>query len=489
MSSSLHDRLLRQIAKWNLNEVPDVGQPHAKGFRYTVGRHSDGSYGRFWVGSPRSDAQQRAFAYRACWVATVNAGGTSWTPEGLDRAREHGEERVRLLREFVLSMQQQATFLEGAASEQRAGIAATLSEVAAPGDVDAPQPSPPARQASSGEATLYQAIEAYIESLKEKRRSQSHKWRADQVVRRGLKALREDCPLSSIDYLWLDRLCDYYKGRPKSLKGKRRNRKPIRPQTVKTTLQYLRQFLMWVDDTGFGGWEGPRKLTKPFRVRLDELLTPAEVRQCGSIRQFDVPTLVKLYRAGNDYQRSIMLTALFVAGTQQELAVLEKSEFDLDDGMLHHYRNKTRIEGWFWLPPELVVLLRAEFKKHRRKPLAFYTAQGGPLVTYRDGKLVSDSVRQMWGDLREAAEVPEALSFKFLRKFVADWMTRRGGEEMGQIALSHSPQSVLAKNYTNARDFDAFNNLQVAMHAELKDAGMFDEGERPAQVALRLAAG
>ena len=43
------------------------------------------------------------------------------------------------------------------------------------------------------------------------------------------------------------------------------------------------------------------------------------------------------------------------------LAVLEKAEFDLDAGTLLHYRNKTKIEGRFWLPPELVELLREEF--------------------------------------------------------------------------------------------------------------------------------
>lgn len=489
MSSSLHARFVRQISKWNLNEVPDVGQAHAKGFRYTVGRLADGGYGRFWVGSQRSEAQQRAHAYRACWVAIVRGGGTSWSPAALEKAREHGDERVRVLRGFVSSMEGHAAFLEKAASDQRASIALTVPETAAGGDRRMLQPSDGGSASASGEATLYQAIDAYIESLKGKRRAQSHTWRAEQVVKRGLKAVRGDCPLSSVDYLWLDRLCDYYKSRPKSLRGKPKNRKPISPQTVKTTLQYLRQFFVWVDDTGFGGWEGPRKLTKPFRVRLGDLLTPAELRQAKTIQQFDVSTLVTLYHAASDHQRAIILTALFTAGTQQELAVLEKGEFDLDAGTLRHFRNKTRVEGRFWLPPELVTLLRAEFEEHRTKPLTFYTAQGGPLVTYRDGKLVSDSVRQMWDDLRETAGLPDALPFKYLRKYVADWMTRRGGDAMGQVALSHSRQSVLAKNYTSARDFEAFNGLQVEMHSEFVSAGMFADGKQRPRVTLRLAAG
>ena len=126
-----------------------------------------------------------------------------------------------------------------------------------------------------------------------------------------------------------------------------------------------------------------------------------------------------------------------------------------------------------------MTLLRAEFGGHRREPLAFYTRRGSPLVTYRDGKMASDAVRQMWDDLRVRAEVPEALSFKYLRKFVADWMTREGGEAMGQVALSHASQTVLGKHYTTVRDFAAFNDLQRRLHAELTTAGLFTAASNP----------
>jgi hypothetical protein len=49
--------------------------------------------------------------------------------------------------------------------------------------------------------------------------------------------------------------------------------------------------------------------------------------------------------------------------TQKELAVLEKQEFDLANGILADYRNKTQVLGTFWLPSELVTLLRAEFAR------------------------------------------------------------------------------------------------------------------------------
>jgi hypothetical protein len=45
---------------------------------------------------------------------------------------------------------------------------------------------------------------------------------------------------------------------------------------------------------------------------------------------------------------------------------------------------------------------------------------------------------------------------------------------MGQVALSHARQTVLAMNYSTARDFDAFIRVQQQMYAELKAAKMFD---------------
>ena len=471
------NRLRQQLADAKIGILPDVGAPHAKGYRFTLGKHGDGTPARFWLGHHRTEAQHRASCYLALWADLAEAGQAHWTDELVAKARELGDQKVALVRRFVADMQQHASDVDRQGREQRHRIALTMPE-AAPHVTAVGVVSVSGRSAAAaGTKTLYEAIDAYLASLRGKRRSESHKWRAEQVLRTTLKGIRDDCPLASIDYLWLDGLCDHLKARPLSKKGKPANRKPISPQTVKTTLQYLRQFFVWVDDTGFGGWQGPHKLTKPFRVRLDDLSTPAELRRASTIEQFDVQTLVALYRAANDHQRAVMLTALFTAGTQQELAVLEKSEFDLDAGTVHHFRNKTRVEGRFWLPPELVILLEGEFQKHPGEPLAFYTAQGRPLVTYRNGKLVSDAVRQMWTDLRARAGVPDALPFKHVRKFVADWMTREGGETMGQVALSHARQSILAKNYTSARDFDAFNKLQRGMYAQLTRAGMFEGGQ------------
>ena len=464
------NRLKDLLGTLSVGRKIDLGRPHEKGYRLCIGRTIAGQQARFWLGHDEAEAQQRARAVVEMFSIMVADGVADWTPDLVKTAKEAGERRVSLFRRVSTEFSTEATRRELDAVKYRqhadsfAGRPLTTAVTIAPAVVDAPVASP----------TLYAAIRAYLDALKAKRISDVHRWRAEQVLERSLKGVRADMPIAKVDFAWIDALCDHFKSRPTSQKkNKAGRRQPISAETVKTTLSYLRRFFVWIDDTGFGGWEAPRKLTKPFSVRIDDLRTPAETRASKAIRQFDVPTLVKIYRAGSDYQKAIILCALFTAGTQKELAVLEKDEFDLDAGVLSHFRNKTGVEGRFWLPPELVTLLRVEFRKHRKMPLAFYTTHKSPLVTFKDGKLASDAVRQMWDDLRVKAEVPDALSFKFVRKFAGDWMLRHGGEAMGQVALSHAPTTVLARHYSSSRDFDTFNGLQRQMHAEFVAAGMF----------------
>lgn len=125
------------------------------------------------------------------------------------------------------------------------------------------------------------------------------------------------------------------------------------------------------------------------------------------------------------------------------------------------------------LPPELVKLLRTEFTARPDDDLVWRTEEGNPLVRNRADGQASDSVRQFWDELRERAKVPDALSFKYLRKFLADYCDRHGGEEIGAVAMSHSRRTVLARNYSTGRPFARFHELQRQMYRELSDGGMF----------------
>lgn len=438
-----------------------------KGFRVTVGKTNDGRYRTFWLGHNRAIAEHHADLLKAGWQRVKDEGGEVWSDRILEniafwvghfkRSIEKAKAQRQAGLEYIEQMRREM-------DEEAAEDAAIYGDAVGAEEATQPEESP----ADAG-PTLYGAITAFVTHLKGKRTSDKHKHRAKQVLEVNLKHVRQDCPLSDIDFVWIDSLCDHFKGRPANQK----DGQPLSPTTVKNILTYLRLFFVWLDDTSYGKWEAPRKLLKPFKVRIDDLKTPKELREIKQIDQFDMATLVKLYKAGSDHQRSIMLMALFTGATQQELAVMEKSEFDFDAGTLTHHRNKTGVKGVYWLPPELVTLLKADFAKRPNDPLAYRTAEGNALVTFIDGRQTSDAVRQSWDDLRDAAEIPDALSFKYLRKYLADWMTEHAGEEMGQTALSHAPQTVLGRNYTDARPYARFNKLQKQMHREFTAAGMF----------------
>src|SRR5205807_48842 len=114
-----------------------------------------------------------------------------------------------------------------------------------------------------------------------------------------------------------------------------------------------------------------------------------------------------------------LLVGLFAAQGQSELASVRRDEFDLAAATFTHRRNKTGQKGVYWLPPELVKLLRAYFRDHPSggADVAFRTRDGQPLVT--DG---SDAVRQAWDDWRRRAKVDRpGLGFYSFRRFFGDY--------------------------------------------------------------------
>lgn len=422
-----------------------------------------------WLGRDPEHALYVAFTVRKRWQLVQRSGRDRWDTEDLAAIKAFVAQGGQLFAEAAERIARQRRELD---EQERALRAMTFAvpNARSLATSDGTSLKPPAPSPPPPAPTLYKAIEAYLDSLKQRPVSEGHRERAAQILNLNLKSARKDCPLEQVDFAWLDGLANYFKGRPKSLK---RGKKRISAETAAIILRYLKTFFVWLDDASWGGWQGPRKLAKLFRCTPTDLMTPVELKEAGTIKQFDVETLRKLYAAGNDFVRCCMLLGLFAGCTQQELSVLEKSEFDLDAATLHHFRHKTRVEGRFWLPPELVELLRKRFAKRKRDKLAFRTPEGNALVTFKNGRKAADAVRRSWDELREQPELADALSFKYLRKFLADWMTRNGGDEMGQIALSHSRKTVLAKNYTTARQFQKFSLLQQQMYRELGEAKVF----------------
>ncbi|HEX8522037.1 MAG TPA: hypothetical protein VF669_07255 [Tepidisphaeraceae bacterium] len=236
-----------------------------KGFKKMIGwtRNESGKKQPkiWWLGHVEQQARELASLLNTFYLTQVDEGMSEcWDEDALFTATEIiGVRRTvwqQVLDDARRVLEQQK---DSGGSDTKGGRRAAVSAVP---------------KQSAGEKTLYQAITAYTEHLKGKRKSDRHKQRATQVVEVNLKRVRKDCPLSLIDFVWIDSLCDHFKGRPKNLK----DGKTLAPASVKNILTYLRLFFTWLDDTEFGGWQAPRKLLKCFRLRVADLMTPAELR-------------------------------------------------------------------------------------------------------------------------------------------------------------------------------------------------------------------
>lgn len=455
----------------------ELSKHPTKGYRISIGYYATPEGKRsprvFWLGQAKRHAEDLADLVRYAYRELVQSTGhTDWTAEAIEQTKT-GIERMRAGHK---------DYLRGAINRvEQAGLRV----------IDGPKPTPQAKHIRSQAAepakgkTLYEAIAAYQESLKGKNTSESHKIAVRYALEGRLKKARPDIAIESIDYAWIDSLCDFFKARPVTRSGTK-----MAAASVTHTMTYLRAFFVWCDDVEFGGWIAPRKLLKPFRVTVAELMTPAELRASATIEQFDLVTLRKLYQAARPRVRAWMLAGLFTGATQAELAVMERAEFDLPNAKLSHIRNKTAVAGEYWLPAELTRYLAKQWKKQPADTLAFRTGDGRPLVSFQNGKKVGDAVRQSWARLRKTANVPDALSFKFLRKYLADWMMRAGGEAFAQVALSHSRTSVVRRHYTTSQNYARFHELQQQMYAELVAAKLFQPftPEELEQMARKTAA-
>jgi integrase len=292
---------------------------------------------------------------------------------------------------------------------------------------------------------------------------------------------RRDVPLNEIDRLWLEAVCDHIHSRPLSRKVDRATgkRKPIDPYTVKTVLQHAWQAFDWIDSASdadtFGGWELPKKAERLFIVGVAKLMTkPERDRHSDGPDQIAFPELVALYHAidpANTLHKIILLMGIFTAQGQSELSHAMRCEFDLKRARFVHRRNKTGQQGEYWLPPELVQLLKGYFAwvPTDRDDTAFFTAGGNRLVSE-----TSDAVRQAFDDWRIRAKINRTgIGFYACRRLLGDLAKRAGGKELRAAALAHAGSDVGDRHYSNHRDFGRLQRVARKLYQNLRAAGMF----------------
>lgn len=453
-----------------------------KGYRLTSGWYIKDGKKRpkvFWLGQDENNAHLTANTVR-WYQPVVSAAGEGWTAFWVTQLKASNP--LEIIRRRFAEAEQTRQLL---APHLAADVVVQPPTQSGNALNDNASTKPDAPAVSDG---LHAAWDAFADAVQSQPLSYKHKDSIHASIV-ALKRYQADVPLKQVDYAFLEQLTALIKSRPLSRKkckaaGKRQ---PIKPYTVKRLLQHLRQATAWLhrqrESNRFGGWRAPSDWQELFNLQLTRTMTKAERdRAADGPEQIKLDEIANLYRTGigNNCQarmhRAWFLTALFAGLGQMELASIRREEFDLDRATLTHRRNKTGVQGVYWLPPELVTILRKLFEGPRPEDggLAFCTRKGQPIVTRE-----SDAVRQAFDDWRqrcvdEGKPVGLRVTFYGLRRFFGDYATRIRGESVGDAALAHTAKTVRGRHYSGYRDFQRVREAGEKLHAELKAAGMFE---------------
>jgi hypothetical protein len=171
------NRVKSILGSLGVGEKIDLGRPHAKGFRLTVGRTVTGTQARFWLGQNENEAQQRAQAVAALWGDMASSGVTLWTAELIASAKSWGDQKVTMLRKVAATFQREAGSRDAMAVAFRSrvndliGVPSLPAPTAPPASVDAKKGSP-----------LYEAMTAYEKSLASKRMTPGHRGQIKHIL-------------------------------------------------------------------------------------------------------------------------------------------------------------------------------------------------------------------------------------------------------------------------------------------------------------------
>ena len=480
-------------------QAPDGLSRHpTKGFRITSGKTLDGRPRLFWLGHDRVKAEYHAHCIRGCMAHMRSGGRDVWTDADLADVKVHLDGFKKALSGLqnlhardAADLQERYKSLDAEREElqfRQVVFSATF------GGGDAPQPTASLNPASDPEKdhrvtpNLHAAVDLFADAFDKRSVASNHKKRMRQLLG-DLKHYRQDLALAEVDRVWLQSLTDEMKSRPKS----RKRKTPLAPYTVRNMLRAWSQFFDWLDANGdspkFGGWQAPRRWQDLFEVKLTKLMTKAERdAHADGPKQLTLDQVVKLYQAiRNDRHRIWVSLGVFAALGQEEISSLRRDEFELSAGMLTHRRSKTGQLGRYWLSPEVVTLIKDYFASTPTDAdgTAFFTADGSKLVSG-----TSDAVRQAWTDIVERVDGidKDQQGFYHLRKFTADYAMRKGGQEVRDAVLAHTPTSVGGKHYSNARNYESVFQVQRDLYEDLKAGGYFNVVVRRGKPRTKAAA-
>lgn len=235
------------------------------------------------------------------------------------------------------------------------------------------------------------------------------------------------------------------------------------PDTIQTHIRDIKLFFSWLEDCGH--WKAQFNLDSVFRLRKHKLLTLDESRRLAQGQDvFTSDELAKLYAVASETQRLYILLGLNLAATQQQIADLQMADIHLeaDPPYIEFVRSKTRhigsgTVGHYELWPETAQLLGKRLKKTPKtsEGWALLTKDGERMVRWKHNGSRCDPILMSWKKLLAASGLPKErrLTFKYLRKTIADLVLRHSDPATQQLMLAHARKSMAARHYTGKADF------------------------------------
>lgn len=239
--------------------------------------------------------------------------------------------------------------------------------------------------------------------------------------------------------------------------------------TIQTHVRDIKLFFSWLEDCGH--WRAAFKLGSVFRLRKHKLLTLNESRRLTQGQDvFSPEELTKLYAVASVTQRLYILLGLNLAATQQQIADLQTADIhlDADPPYVEFIRSKTRhvgsgTLGHYELWPETAQLLEKRLKKTPKTPegWALLTTEGERMVRWQPNGSRCDPLLMSWKKLLASSDLPQErrLTFKYLRKTIADLVLRYSDPATQQLMLAHARKSMAARHYTGKTDFSKLSRV------------------------------
>ena len=324
-----------------------------------------------------------------------------------------------------------------------------------------------------GNQTLAEAIDAYIESLKENEEYKLEgglltEWGQGKI--RQIEFVSQHTPanqLGDFDNEQIDKIIGFFASRrPQS-----RHKKPISRSYAKALIKEFRQFIRWLHSSKDFHWRKPDDYeVRSQRIKVNEderdFLTPF-------VEVYSTAELATLWLYATPWERCLMILALNCGFGMAEIGTLRKNEIFLeqphqfgevlgiegkdDASWIRRVRAKTNCYGDWILWDETVTAINwiNEHRPNSDLPYVVVTQNGRPLK--EDGKRNS-RIANIWASLTKRIQQDdsefEKRSFNKLRKTSSNSIRRKCGDDIAELFLSHgSPLSNHQHlgNYTNPR--------------------------------------